>query len=109
MTSVFSLKTPRQKHDAPLRPFEVDSIVDELARLLGQTAIVRDREGGHAAHERELIRASGLLELSIPAEYGGQGFDWSTVFRAGRRLAQGDAALAHVFGFHPLQLAGGGV
>jgi alkylation response protein AidB-like acyl-CoA dehydrogenase len=106
MTSVVSLKPARAKHAAALQPFEVDTIVDDLARRLEATAIERDREGGHAAHERELIRESGLLTLSIPVEYGGHGLDWSTVFRAVRRLAQADAALAHVFGFHHLQLAG---
>ena len=30
-----------------------------------------------------------------------------TTFRAVQRLAQADSALAHVFGFHHLQLAGG--
>jgi alkylation response protein AidB-like acyl-CoA dehydrogenase len=84
----------------------VDAIVEALAQRLAETAVERDREGGHAAHERELIRASGLLSLSVPVEYGGQGHDWATVFRAVRRLAKADAALAHVFGFHHLQLAG---
>ena len=106
MTSVVSLKPPRTQREPVPRPFEVDAIVDALAQRLAETAVERDRVGGHAAHERELIRASGLLSLSVPVEYGGQGRDWSTVFRAVRRLAQADAALAHVFGFHHLQLAG---
>ncbi len=106
MNSVVSLNPARSKRESPHRPSEVDTIVEALAHRLGETAVARDREGGHAAHERELIRASGLLNLSVPVEYGGQGQDWSTVFRAVRRLAQADAALAHVFGFHHLQLAG---
>lgn len=106
MTSVVSLKPSRTLREPATRLFEVDAIVEALAHRLGETAIERDREGGHAAHERELIRASGLLTLSVPVEYGGQGLAWSTVFRAVRRLAQADAALAHVFGFHHLQLAG---
>jgi alkylation response protein AidB-like acyl-CoA dehydrogenase len=106
MTSVVSLKPPLAKREPAPRPFEVDAIVEALAHRLGETAVERDREGGHAAYERELIRASGLLNLSVPVEYGGQGQDWSTVFRAVRRLAQADSALAHVFGFHHLQLAG---
>jgi len=106
MTSVVSLKPPLAKREPAPRRFEVDAIVEALAHRLGETAVDRDRDGGHAAHERELIRASGLLSLSIPVEYNGQGQDWTTVFRAVRRLAQADAALAHVFGFHHLQLAG---
>ena len=106
MTSVVSLKPPRTQREPAPRHVEVDVIVEALAQRLAETAVERDREGGHAAHERELIRASGLLSLSVPVEYGGQGHDWATVFRAVRRLAKADAALAHVFGFHHLQLAG---
>ena len=58
---------------------------------------------GHAARERELIRQSGLLRLSVPTAHGGAGASWSTVLGAARRLAQADSALAHVFGFHHLQ------
>lgn len=82
------------------------AIAAALADQLAATAVERDRAGGHAAHERELIRASGLLTLSIPREFGGQGADWATVYAVVRRLAQADSALAHLFGFHHLQLAG---
>src|SRR5687768_15101613 len=106
MTSVVSLKPARAQRESTPRPFEIDAVVEALAHRLAETAVERDRGGGHARPERELIRASGLLALSVPVEYGGQGQSWSSVFRAVRRLAQADAALAHVFGFHHLQLAG---
>ena len=79
---------------------------ESLARALAVTAVERDRRGGHAAAERELIRASGLLALSIPAAHGGAGAGWDTTLQAVRILARTDSALAHVFGFHHLQLAG---
>ncbi|AXA94536.1 monooxygenase [Massilia sp. YMA4] len=81
-------------------------IAADLARQLQATAIERDRQGGHAAAERELIRASGLLALSIPTQHGGLGASWDVTLRAVRTLARADSALAHVFGFHHLQLAG---
>ena len=84
----------------------VHDTVEALAQQLQATAIARDRAGGHAAHERELIRQSGLLTLTIPTEHGGQGADWPTLFTSLRRLAEADSALAHLFGFHHLQLAG---
>ena len=82
------------------------AIAAELALQLDQTAAERDRAGGHAAREREWIRASGLLTLSIPAEFGGQGASWTTVYQTIRILAKVDSALAHVYAFHHLQLAG---
>jgi alkylation response protein AidB-like acyl-CoA dehydrogenase len=78
----------------------------ELAQRLASSANARDQAGGHAAREREWIRESGLLTLSIPEAYGGQGADWPTVYQVIRILARADSALAHVFGFHHLQLAG---
>ena len=84
----------------------VHEVVETLALKLHATAIERDRVGGHAARERELIRSSGLLTLTIPTSLGGQGGDWPTLYRALRRLAEADSALAHLFGFHHLQLAG---
>jgi alkylation response protein AidB-like acyl-CoA dehydrogenase len=89
-----------------LQSLPIESIVETLAQQFEETAVVRDQAGGHAAAERDLIRKSGLLTLSIPERFGGQGADWATVFRAVKRLAQADSALAHVFGFHHLQLAG---
>lgn len=80
--------------------------VHALAAQLAPTAVERDRQGGHAARERELIRASGLLALSVPAADGGIGASWDVTLRAVRILARVDSALAHVFGFHHLQLAG---
>ena len=78
---------------------------DLLARQLAATAVERDRVGGHAAREREQIRASGLLALTIPAEFGGAGADWPVLHATLRRLAEADSALAHLYGFHHLQMA----
>ena len=81
-------------------------IATALAARLAVTANARDQAGGHAAEEREWIRDSGLLTLSIPVEFGGQGASWPLVYQVIRILARADSALAHVFGFHHLQLAG---
>jgi alkylation response protein AidB-like acyl-CoA dehydrogenase len=82
------------------------AIAHALAARLSETAVARDQAGGHAAREREWIRESGLLTLSIPVEFGGQGAGWPVVYQAIRILARADSALAHLFGFHHLQLAG---
>ena len=81
------------------------AVADGLARELAATAVARDQAGGHAAHERQRIRDSGLLALTVPREHGGLGADWPTFYAVVRRLAQADSALAHVFAFHHLQVA----
>ena len=108
----FPLQHPQQRpaqaseaHDSILAsdPLQVATL---LAERLASTAVARDQAGGHAAIERAWIRASGLLTLSIPIEFGGAGADWPTVYQVIRILARADSALAHVFAFHHLQLAG---
>ena len=93
-------------HDAAgTRPDPLET-ARRLAERLAASAVERDRSGGHAAEEREWIRDSGLLALSVPLEYGGLGADWPTVYQAVRIVARADSALAHLLGFHHLQLAG---
>jgi alkylation response protein AidB-like acyl-CoA dehydrogenase len=77
-----------------------------LAQRLNETAVARDQAGGHALAERELIRTSGLLALTIPEALGGLGGGVTELFHTVRTLAQVDSALAHVLGFHHLQLFG---
>jgi alkylation response protein AidB-like acyl-CoA dehydrogenase len=93
------------KPDEDRAPFDVSAVTEALAAEIATTAIERDRAGGHAAHERGLLRASGLLSLTIPREHGGPGADWVTLFRSVRRIAQADSAIAHLYGFHHLQVA----
>lgn len=76
-----------------------------LAERLATTARQRDREGGTAKAERAMIRESGLLKLSVPADWGGWGAPWPTVFRVVRALATADASLAQVYGFQHVLLA----
>ncbi|MBB3221499.1 acyl-CoA dehydrogenase family protein [Pseudoduganella umbonata] len=101
-----------KQNAAPVAAVFADPLADplavaaSLAAELAATAVERDAAGGHARHERQLIRASGLLALSIPADFGGHGAGWDTTLQAVRVLARADSALAHVFAFHHLQLAG---
>lgn len=85
--------------------FDPQQIARQLAAQFAQTAAERDKRGGNPKTERDLIRASGLLSLSIPRQYGGQAADWSTLFSTIRTFAQVDSSLAHVYGFHHLLIA----
>lgn len=80
-------------------------IAQELARQFARTAAERDKAGGNPKFERDLIRKSGLLSLSIPQQYGGQGADWKTIFQTVQTIAQVDSSLAHVYAFHHLLIA----
>jgi len=76
-----------------------------LANEFAKTAVERDRRGGTAKRERDLLRQSGLLRLSIPAALGGAEASWPEVLQAVRLLGRADGSLAHLFGFHHLLLA----
>jgi alkylation response protein AidB-like acyl-CoA dehydrogenase len=83
------------------RPRLVRALLEDFAR----TAAERDAIGGTAKRERDLIRASGLLRLTIPQELGGAGSDLNEALTLTRQMAGADASLAHLFAFHHLMLA----
>jgi alkylation response protein AidB-like acyl-CoA dehydrogenase len=80
-------------------------IAEQLARVFAQTAVERDKRGGTAKAERDVLRASSLLDLIIPPELGGWGMDWPDTMKLIRLLARVDSSLAHLFGFQHLMLA----
>ena len=85
-----------------------EAIFHQAARLaarFAETAVERDQRGGTPKAERDALRSSGLLTLSIPKTLGGQGADWATVLQTVRTIAQADSSVAHVYGFHHLLLA----
>ena len=79
-------------------------IAQSLADQFALSAAERDKQGGNPKQQRDLIRDSGLLGLSIPKQYGGQGADWQTIFQTIQAIARVDSSLAHVYGFHHLLL-----
>jgi alkylation response protein AidB-like acyl-CoA dehydrogenase len=81
--------------------------VPDLSALLAAlrtSAAQRDRDGGHAAREKQWIADAGLLTLAVPREFGGSGARWSEVYDTIRQLARVDSALAHLLGFTCLQV-----
>jgi alkylation response protein AidB-like acyl-CoA dehydrogenase len=80
-------------------------IADQLAATFAQTAVERDKRGGTAKVERDLLRASGLLNVTIPADLGGWGMDWPDTMKLIRLFARVDSSIAHLFGFQHLMLA----
>ena len=80
-------------------------IARELASEFARTAVDRDARGGTPKAERDRLRHSGLLALSIPRQFGGLDANWSQTFEVVREFARVDSSIAHVFGFHHLMLA----
>ncbi len=81
------------------------ALVRELASEFARTAVDRDARGGTPKVERDTLRNSGLLSLSIPRQFGGLDANWSETFEVVREFAWVDSSIAHGFGFHHLRLA----
>lgn len=77
----------------------------QLAAEFAETAVERDQHGGTPKAQRDALRRSGLLALSIPRQYGGLGANWSETFEVVREFARVDSSIAHVYGFQHLMLA----
>lgn len=84
---------------------EALTIAERVAARLAATAAARDRKGGIAHKEREIIRESGLLLASIPREHGGWGLGWRELLALHRIVLAADSALGHLLGFHAFALA----
>jgi alkylation response protein AidB-like acyl-CoA dehydrogenase len=75
-----------------------------LLEALRASAAQRDRDGGHAAQEKQWIADAGLLTLAVPREFGGVGARWPDIYETIRAIARVDSALAHLLGFTCLQV-----
>nr|AAV49167.1 DszC [Rhodococcus sp. SDUZAWQ] len=94
--------SPEKQHVRPRDAADNDpvAVARGLAEKWRATAVERDRAGGSATAEREDLRASGLLSLLVPREYGGWGADWLTAIEVVREIAAADGSLGHLFGYH---------
>ena len=79
-------------------PFVARAIA--LKPLLAKDAVERDKAGGTPADQLQLLKDHDLLTLLVPEVYGGKGQNWATVLRVVREIAQADASLAHLLGYH---------
>ena len=84
---------------------KIQDIVKSLTEEFAKTASERDKRGGTAKEERDLIRHSGLLRLTAPETYGGYEENWKTILHITREIAKVDSSVAHLFGYHFLCLA----
>lgn len=81
----------------------ITSVHDALARAralaaeFATTYPVRDRRNEFPAEEMATLKASGLLALPVPTEYGGLGAACPDIIRAVMTLATGNPSVAQMF------------
>jgi alkylation response protein AidB-like acyl-CoA dehydrogenase len=75
-------------------------LTDEMLARFDERAAVYDRENRFFHEDFEELRASGYLDLPIPAEYGGPGLSLAEVVRLQRRLAYHAPATAIAVNMH---------
>jgi alkylation response protein AidB-like acyl-CoA dehydrogenase len=77
----------------------------KLREIFARDAIERDQLGEPPEEQIRLLKESGLVNLLIPKEYGGEGQPYSTALRIVREFAKVDGSLGHLYGYHfgPLQ------
>ncbi|ASL47408.1 Dibenzothiophene desulfurization enzyme C [Burkholderia sp. AD24] len=101
------MNDPRPTAALHTRDASATPVASDLAGLLDAlraSAAQRDRDGGHAAQEKQWIADAGLLTLAVPREFGGAGARWPDIYETIRQIARVDSALAHLLGFTCLQV-----
>ncbi|MEB3371411.1 acyl-CoA dehydrogenase family protein [Saccharopolyspora mangrovi] len=74
----------------------------EVAGVLAETALARDRANETPHEEVRLLKESGLVTLLGPREHGGAGETWQTAYRVIREVAKGDGSIGQLLGYHYL-------
>ncbi|GAA2360048.1 monooxygenase [Saccharopolyspora halophila] len=72
----------------------------EVAGILGEDAVARDRAGLPPHQEVALLKEAGLVTLMGPVEHGGAGQNWITAYRVVREVASGDGSIGQLLGHH---------
>lgn len=80
-------------------------IASQLGATLATGALQRDRDNVLPREELDALRRSGLVNLLVPAEFGGSGAHWETAFGVVREIARADASLGILLGYHYLNQA----
>ncbi|ASN40624.1 acyl-CoA dehydrogenase family protein [Paeniglutamicibacter terrestris] len=82
------------------------TIAQSVAETLAANALERDRANATPRAEAELLRSSGLLNLLVPAEFGGGGGHFESAFHTVRILATADGSISQLLAYHYFNQAG---
>ena len=72
----------------------------ELSADFATRAAEHDRDGSFPFENFDALHEAGLLNLTVPVEYGGQGLGLAAVCRVVEQVARGDASTALVLAMH---------
>ncbi|MFR0639232.1 acyl-CoA dehydrogenase family protein [Arthrobacter sp. LS16] len=76
------------------------AVARQVAGTLAADALARDRANKQPFAEVKLLREAGLLELLVPAEFGGAGGHFETAFEVIRILAAADGSISQLLAYH---------
>lgn len=65
----------------------------QVASILAEDAVTRDKEQRIPHGEVSLLKSSGLLRVLGPTKYGGGGQPWSVAYKVIREVAKGDGSV----------------
>ncbi|QAY74019.1 acyl-CoA dehydrogenase [Agromyces protaetiae] len=81
------------------------TVAQGVAAALAVDVVERDRSNALPDAPVHLLRDSGLVDLLVPSELGGQGAHWETAFAVARTIARVDASVAQILGYSWLNQA----
>ncbi|GAA1406170.1 putative monooxygenase [Glutamicibacter uratoxydans] len=81
-------------------------IAAKAAHTLAADAPERDRRNEQPFAEAQLLREAGLLDLLVPAQFGGAGGHFETAFEAVRIIAAADGSIAQLLAYHYINQSG---
>ncbi len=81
-------------------------IAAKAAHTLAADALERDRRNEQPFAEAQLLREAGLLDLLVPAQFGGAGGHFETAFEAVRIVAAADGSIAQLLAYHYINQSG---
>ncbi|MGO3526994.1 acyl-CoA dehydrogenase family protein [Glutamicibacter arilaitensis] len=94
---------PRVPYTGTARDAELEhwrAVARRVADALAADALARDRANNQPFAEVRLLREAGLLELLVPAEFGGAGGHFETAFEVIRILAAADGSISQLLAYH---------
>jgi alkylation response protein AidB-like acyl-CoA dehydrogenase len=76
------------------------AIARGVATVLAEDVVARDKANLDPTTELDLLRDAGLVNLLVPAEFGGAGAHWESAFAVIRVLAEVDGSIAQLLLYH---------